>query len=105
MNADDIGASRDLLRRLFQLNTKRRCPFRRQASAPCDNGHAKSACTWNHLLTDFADADQPERASIKPACFRKLFLVPFSTSQGDYVVSNSPVECEDQSESKFGNGD
>src|SRR6202008_1378788 len=67
--------------------------------------HSKRTGTRNHLLTDLAGSDQSEPTSKQPASFRKFFLVPLTAPQGDNVVCNAAIECEDQGKSEFGNGD
>src|SRR6185369_9342732 len=54
---------------------------------------------------DLSEADQSERATKQSARFRKLFLVPLTTSQCDDVVGNATIDRQYQRESKLGHGD
>src|SRR5205085_7165948 len=63
MHTDNIGDARDRLRSIKTLDAEFGGTFRCETATPCDDRHAESACTRNHLLTDLASADQTERAT------------------------------------------
>ena len=69
MNTYYIRNPRDIERRLFSFNAQLFRSLVGETATPGDDGHAKRFSSGNHLLPNFADTDQTERASKQTARF------------------------------------
>src|SRR3954468_1349895 len=109
VNAQHVALLRHLLRRFRQRQRNR---FVRdivlaggEAAAPDDGRHAEGVGAPGHLLPEVAGAEQPEEASVEPARFRILLLVPRAGPQIGDVVGHAAIERQQQRERELGDGD
>src|SRR5438128_182175 len=105
VDAQNVAGGGYVTRRRLHLDAEFFSVLGRKRAAPGDDRHTKSTGARNHLLSDAAKPDQPQRAPEQAARFAVFFLIPLAFAQVNGVGGDATVEREDQAESEFSDGD
>ena len=104
MQADDIGGGGHAGGRLLAGDAEIARHVGGQAAAPRHHGQAEGVGAQSDFAADLPQADQTQAAPAEAARLGEGALVPLPLAQGDHVVGDPPVQCQNQTEGQFGHG-